>query len=531
MYQRFIGLSGFDAPDTSDAAGNDHEDSNSGTDKPSNTAFALLPSPVFQPDLDDFLRGLRFHYPSSTTFGGIASTVSSLSRAKLFRYDESDPTAATTYSDGCVGAAMTGDIAVQTLVAQGTKPAGGVYRVVTGNDSTIKAIVLDEEATQEANEAATDDEDQLMDDDDDDDDEDDAEESNDVNARMAAAYAKASIPKPVLAEANFLMKNLSDDDQSFMRKALLIGLEGGGSVGRTPNELARLAQGQGHRFTVYQVASAGMKDGSVTLPLGRVNVTPGTRMRFFVRESAFGKKEVEALVTGYKKRELERLLASGPEKQNDDDDDDAKPATSTSSFTPAVCMLVPTLDRGSKFFGGKAGFESSTVVNLLPSLPCLSGFFSNGAIGRLDSNEPSSELDAVVHGSATGYFLIGSGTLIETSNHRWMCFRFHRNCFIQKHVMVCLRSLCPSHLETIHFLSLLSLYDTHTLSIYLCVCVFHLHTYIYIYIYPHTNIQHQIVRYMMPSRRLPTKPPQKQGPQRTKPPNAHSTQRTPNERP
>ena len=36
-----------------------------------------------------------------------------------------------------------------------------------------------------------------------------------------ASFAKANIPKLVLAEANFLLKTLSDDDQSFMRKVLL----------------------------------------------------------------------------------------------------------------------------------------------------------------------------------------------------------------------------------------------------------------------------------------------------------------------
>ena len=69
---------------------------------------------------------------------------------------------------------------------------------------------------------------------------------------MAAAYAEARIPKPVLAEANFLMKTLSDDDQAFMRKALLVGLEQGGALGHTPSELARLAEGKGHGFKVHQ---------------------------------------------------------------------------------------------------------------------------------------------------------------------------------------------------------------------------------------------------------------------------------------
>ena len=214
-----------------------------------------------------------------------------------------------------MGIRMRGDIQADTILAQGAKPVGGVYRVVaTGGDgrkrtstsssedggdnnggsgaydeacrSTIGAIVLDEDATvEDAFEGA---------DDDNDDDVEGNEVSTDVKrARLLADYAKARIPKPPLAEANFVMKNLSDDDRAYMRRALLIGLErSSGIVGRTPNELLRLARGEGHRFTVRQVASAGMKDGSVTFPLGSVNVNVGDRCRFFVRDGEFAKREV-----------------------------------------------------------------------------------------------------------------------------------------------------------------------------------------------------------------------------------------------
>lgn len=226
---------------------------------------------------------------------------------------------------------------------------GGVYRVVAagaagpnttpnsiedeGSRSTISAIVLDEAATAL--------EDELEEEELEDSENDDALDEKQLRrAKMAQDYAKARIPKPPLAEANFLMRRLSDDDQAFMRRALLIGLERGNMM-NTPNELARLAKGEGHRFTVRQVASAGMKDGSVTFPLGSVNVVVGSRCRFFVRDSEFAKKEVAALWTGYKKKELERTLI-GSEEVN----------------PPTGCFVYPTLDRGSKLFG-KNGFESS----------------------------------------------------------------------------------------------------------------------------------------------------------------------------
>ena len=367
----------------------DEEDpslSSSSSSSSSSSVFCLLPSPAFQNSLDDFLRGLESVFPSSKVFGAIASTVSSLSRARLFRFDANDD-CIQTLADGCVGVAMTGDIQIKTMIAQGTKPVGGIYQIVKGDDTTIRAIALDETATEftvqaEVEEQETDTENVAN-----------QEAKNDVNARMKEAYAKARIPKPPLAEANFIMRTISDDDQAFMRKALLIGLERAGSIGRTPNELARLAEGKGHRFDVHRVASAGMKDGSVTFSLGSVNIQPGTRMRFFVRESTFAKKEVEALWMGYKRRILTETLQGAP------------------TFTPTGCFLFPTLDRGSKFFPGKPGFESGAVSQFLPTVPCVTGFFNNGVIGALEADVDSGLREsASVHGSASGYVLLGSST-------------------------------------------------------------------------------------------------------------------------
>jgi indole-3-glycerol phosphate synthase len=301
------------------------------------------------------------------------------------------------------------------MTAMGAKPVGGIYQVLKGSDSTISVIVLDEVATdalgeedeapggdygaaKPSSEGGNDDkgDDSLSDDDD------------ARRQKMSQIYAKARIPKPVLAEANFLMRTLSDDDQAFMRRQLLIGLEQGGSVGRSASELARLASGQGHRFAIHQVASAGMKDGSVTFPLGSVSVEPGTRMRFFVREAEFAKKELEALWTGYKKRVLNDQFAK----------DGGASEETASSFTPAACFIIPTLDRGNKFFLGKPGYEGGTVARMLPSVTSISGFFSNGVIGRIDAGGSivgDSATDAIsgssrtgVQGSASGYFLWGS---------------------------------------------------------------------------------------------------------------------------
>jgi len=357
----------------------------------SEPAVLVFPSAAMSNELDDFLRGMELHLPGCNIFGSVASTVSSLSRARLFRYDvAAKDNVVQTLADGCVGVVMDGDITVHNMIAKGTKPVGGVYNIVKGEASTIFSVALDETATEIVR-AAEELEENISEEEEDD------NEDQTTAAKLAAAYAKARIPKPVLAEANFVMKTLSDDDQAFMRKYILVGLERSGTLGRTPSELTRLAEGKGHGYSVHQVASASMKDGSVTLSLGSVDIKQGTRMRFFVRESDFAKKEVDALWKGYTKRYLEDTLH---------EDDSEK----TSSFQPTGCFVFPTLDRGSKFFSGKNGFESSTVLNSLPTVPCVSGFFGNGVIGSMstDPDLSTAREPASMNGSASGYFLIGS---------------------------------------------------------------------------------------------------------------------------
>jgi indole-3-glycerol phosphate synthase len=354
-----------------------------GEDDPERDAplFWIIPHPAFSADLPELLQGLEMYFPGSQTVGGIASTVSSLSRAKLYRWSRGVQDVS--FVNGCVGLAMSGDVELKSMTALGAKPVGGIYQILKGQDTRVEIIVIDQTATEALK----------LEKDEDEEDEEEEEEETPVDARaaMAQLYAKAQVPKPVLAEANFLMRTLSDDDQAFMRRQLLVGLDQGGALGQTASDLARLAEGQGHRFTIHPVAGAGMKDGSVTLPLGSVNVTPGTRLRFYVREPDFARKELNALWTGYKKRVLN--------DQFDNNDDSKK------TFTPAVCFIVPTLDRGNKFFQGKPGFESSTAARTLPGVPCISGFYCNGIVGKMDGCE---DARVGIQGSASGYFLLGS---------------------------------------------------------------------------------------------------------------------------
>jgi indole-3-glycerol phosphate synthase len=415
VWKRLVGLGSTSSNDGDEASDSNEKDNN-------DPIFMMIPSPAFQNKLEDFLSGLQYAYPNGQTFGGIASTVSSLSRARIFCYSDGANNSGNVHGNGCVGVAFQGDIQVDTMISQGAKPVGGVYRVVaTGRNgpgnrgsasststeaedeaarSSIGAIMLDEAATAEVEMMEGGEEEEVEED------EEPMDEKEAKKARLAAEYAKSRIPKPPLAEANFIMRRLSDDDQACMRRALLIGLERGGSmVGRTPNELARLAKGEGHRFTVRQVASAGMKDGSVTFPLGSVDIDVGARCRFFVRDGDFAKKEAKALWMGYKKKELERSLFGGMESGDDE--------SSSSLNPPTGCLVLPTLDRGVKLYGGKPGYESGLVSEFLPNVPSISGFFANGVLGKLDGTlvgNAGVSNENMLHGSSSQYVVFRSKT-------------------------------------------------------------------------------------------------------------------------
>jgi len=103
-------------------------------------SILLIPSASFQKVLDFFLKGLDLAFPTSPKVGGVASTVSSLSKDRVFYYNDKDPDAVTIQSSGVVGVTMKGDIEIKPMVAQGARPVGPIYVVVDGGGSTIRAI-------------------------------------------------------------------------------------------------------------------------------------------------------------------------------------------------------------------------------------------------------------------------------------------------------------------------------------------------------------------------------------------------------
>lgn len=78
--------------------------------------MVLLGAP-FTVDIETLLKGLDRHYPLTTKLGGLASGVEKPETPCLFLNEQA-------YDNGMIILSMCGDIAVDTLVAQGCRPVG-----------------------------------------------------------------------------------------------------------------------------------------------------------------------------------------------------------------------------------------------------------------------------------------------------------------------------------------------------------------------------------------------------------------------
>ncbi|MBZ0187119.1 MAG: FIST C-terminal domain-containing protein [Candidatus Obscuribacterales bacterium] len=81
----------------------------------------MIPEP-FSFRIDSFVRGLDFAYPNSVKIGGLASGVTRPGQDSLFL-------AGGIYDNGLIGVAISGNVVVESIVAQGCKPVGPSFRI------------------------------------------------------------------------------------------------------------------------------------------------------------------------------------------------------------------------------------------------------------------------------------------------------------------------------------------------------------------------------------------------------------------
>ncbi|PMB22421.1 FIST signal transduction protein [Fischerella thermalis] len=101
------------------------------------TPHFILLSASFSSGINDLLQGLDYAYPGSMKVGGQASSGVMGGRIALFCNGR-------LYEQGTVGVALSGNIVLETIVAQGCRPIGQPYQVTRGDRNII--LELDEQA-------------------------------------------------------------------------------------------------------------------------------------------------------------------------------------------------------------------------------------------------------------------------------------------------------------------------------------------------------------------------------------------------
>ncbi len=87
--------------------------------------------------INEFLRGLDYAYPQAVKIGGITGNNQAWGRTGLFYQDKLK-------REGIVGIAFMGNLRIDPIVAQGCRPIGPLYRVMSGEKNIILSLEDDQ---------------------------------------------------------------------------------------------------------------------------------------------------------------------------------------------------------------------------------------------------------------------------------------------------------------------------------------------------------------------------------------------------
>jgi small ligand-binding sensory domain FIST len=210
--------------------------------------FVLLADP-FSARLTDLLQGLDYAYPDATKVGGLASTgAANTSNALFCNYRF--------YREGTVGLALSGKIVLETIVAQGCRPIGPLYRVVEGERNIVLAVEPQSEASA-------------------------------LPLGGGAGVAQKRTPLEVLQD---LIQSLNDQDRLLAQNNALF-------VGIAQNEFKQdLEQGD---FLIRQLIGVDPRAGAIAIG---DRIRPGQRIQFHLRDAEASADDLDMLLRRYQRR-------------------------------------------------------------------------------------------------------------------------------------------------------------------------------------------------------------------------------------
>ncbi len=205
--------------------------------------FILLSDP-FSSRVNDLLQGLDFAYPGAVKVGGLASVSGGGTTGLFCNYR--------LYREGTVGVALSGNIVLETIVAQGCRPIGQPYWVTEGERNVL--FGLEEQGG-----------------------------SSSVPYGRGALVSQKRTPLEVLQE---LLQNLSDEDRALAQHSLFVGV--------AQNEFKQnLEQGD---FLIRQLLGVDPRVGAIAIG---DRIRPGQRIQFHLRDAQASAEDLETLLVRY----------------------------------------------------------------------------------------------------------------------------------------------------------------------------------------------------------------------------------------
>ena len=206
--------------------------------------FVLLADQSF-PKINDLLQGLDFAYPGSVKVGGVASAATPNGSSGLF-------CDAHLHRDGVVGIALSGNVVLETIVAQGCRPIGQPYWVTEGERNIL--LGLEEQA-----------------------------DTSPVPHGGGALVSQKRTPLEVLQD---LIQTLDEDDQMLAQNSLFVGV--------AQNEFKQdLEQGD---FLIRYLLGVDPRVGAIAIG---DRIRPGQRIQFHLRDAQTSAEDLEMLLERY----------------------------------------------------------------------------------------------------------------------------------------------------------------------------------------------------------------------------------------
>lgn len=209
--------------------------------------FIILADP-FSSQINDLLQGLDYAYPGAPKVGGLAGGDGSRGAALFCDYQ--------LYREGTVGVALSGNIVLETIVAQGCRPIGHPYRVTEGE----RNILLKLEA-----------------------------QTDDIGSR--------GIERSPLEALRELVQTLSEADRELAQHSLFVGLV---------SDEFKMTLEPGD-FLIRNLLGVDPKVGAIAIG---DRVRPGQRIQFHLRDARTSAEDLEMLLDRHQRAAEDRGTSS-----------------------------------------------------------------------------------------------------------------------------------------------------------------------------------------------------------------------------